>query len=431
MSQIRVFKSLFAISTMVITLMLLLNIWLTRVNNKTIEENRALQKQAESVKVTVSQFAIVIIHNLDLGLRSYALYKDERYLFPLKFALEDKDSLLTTVEKVLVEQNYPMSEFSQLRDSINSYATLCVNMLRLVKEEKWAEFHRLSAMDKGYLLWLQYERFVKQVNDFEDQINESATARYHSAMTNNYLLQVALLLICVPTLVVAGIQAGKKFVFEVKLKEFEQEKSQLLSSQNKLLEDTVQERTAEIQSKNKTLQVQFEEITSQNEEIMAQNDELSRQRTELAAQNDLLAQSKKQQLDLYKQTLLEKSEMIARISEELETLRRTFQPEQSQIQKFNDILHATLLTDEDWERFKGTFQEVYPQFFASLRFRFPAITASELRLAALIKMNLSLKEAAGMLGISPSSVKKSRYRLKIRLGLNDEASLEEFIRDVL
>jgi hypothetical protein len=43
-------------------------------------------------------------------------------------------------------------------------------------------------------------------------------------------------------------------------------------------------------------------------------------------------------------------------------------------------------------------------------------------------MNLSLREAADMLGISTSSVKKSRYRLKKRLGLKDEESLEDFIQ---
>lgn len=423
----RVFTGLFTFSVVLISVLLLLNIALTRSNNRIIEENRNLQKQAESVKVTVSQFAIVIIHNLDLGLRSYALYNDEKYLYPLKFALEDKDSLMSRVEIVLSEQNYPMDEFYQLRDSINGYATLCVEMLRLVREEKWQEFYRLSDLDKGYLLWLQYERFNQKVVQFEDEVNARALARFEAAVRNNYLLQVLLLLICVPTLVIVGIQAGKKFLLQIRLKDAEQEKLELLSAQNKLLESTVAERTKEVQAKNLELQEQFQEITSQNEEIMAQNDELSRQRTELASQNELLAESKRHQLLVYKQSLLEKSEMINRITAELDTLRKTFQPDHEQIQKFNNILHATILTDEDWERFKKTFQEVYPNFFAFLRFRFPAITASELRLAALIKMNLSLKEAASTLGISASSVKKSRYRLKIRLGLKDEESLEEFI----
>jgi DNA-binding CsgD family transcriptional regulator len=422
---------LLALSVVLIGGLLILNIGLTRYNNRIIEENRSLQKQAESIKVTISQFAIVIIHNLDLGLRSYALYRDEKYLFPMKFALEDKDSIMGIAEKVIRDQHYPMAEFYELRDSINSYAALCVKMLQLFRQNNLVEFNRISDLDKGYLLWLQYERFARKVNQFEDQINEEAQVRYHAAMRNNYIIQILLLLICVPTLVFTALHTSSKFTYEVRLRQSEEEKANLLASQNKLLEQAVLERTQEIQLKSKALQKHVEEIYSQNEEIMAQNDELNRHRTELALQNELLANSKKQQLELYKQSLMEKSDMINRISAELEALRGTFTPELAQIQKFNNILHSSILTDEDWERFKKTFQEVYPNFFATLRFRFPSITASELRLSALIKMNLTLKEAAAMLAISASSVKKSRYRLKIRLGLRDEESLEEFIRSVV
>ncbi|HET9433765.1 MAG TPA: hypothetical protein VFO37_08415, partial [Chitinophagaceae bacterium] len=101
---------------------------------------------------------------------------------------------------------------------------------------------------------------------------------------------------------------------------------------------------------------------------------------------------------------------------------------QEQVQNFSKVLHSTILTDDDWEQFKKAFESVYPNFFATLRFRFVDITAAELRLAALIKMNLSLKEAANTLGISADSVKKSRYRLKKKIVLSEEDSLEEFIR---
>jgi len=423
-------KSLTTASVISITVLLLLNIGGTLYNNKIIEENRNLQRQAEEIKVTISQFAIIIIHNHDLALRGYALYRKEKYLYPLKFALHDKDSLMNAVERSLVQQHYPTAEFSQLRDSINAFSALTLNMLKLIDANDMAEFNRLSDLDQGYHLWLQYERFARKVYQFENDINEDAQRRYHLALRNNFLLQVFLLLLCVPTLVFTAIHTYKKFVFEVKLKEAEAEKAILLSSQNKMLEQIVQERTREIESKNQALQAQYEEITTQNEEITAQNEELTGHRETLALQNEALSESKKLQLELYTQNLMEKSDMISRISNELEELKSKLSAgqEQEQIQKFSSILQFSILTDEDWERFKKTFQEVYPNFFASLRYRFYSITASELRLSALIKMNLSLKESANMLGISTDSVKKSRYRLKKRLGLLDEESLEEFIR---
>ncbi|HEY9048494.1 MAG TPA: tetratricopeptide repeat protein [Ohtaekwangia sp.] len=142
--------------------------------------------------------------------------------------------------------------------------------------------------------------------------------------------------------------------------------------------------------------------------------------------NEHQLQIKEQQLDFLKQSLLEKSELLEKMNKELEAAQA--QPEEHvQIEKFNRILESNILTQEDWENFKRAFEEVYPNFFAMLRYKYQDITAAELRLAALLRMNLSLKESAKMLGVSPDSVKQSRYRLKKRLNLSENDSLEEFI----
>ncbi|HYC83865.1 MAG TPA: triple tyrosine motif-containing protein [Chryseosolibacter sp.] len=220
--------------------------------------------------------------------------------------------------------------------------------------------------------------------------------------------------------------------------------------QNAILETLVAQRTRELQTTNQELKTreqhisfqndellaqkeelatQNEELISQREELAFQNQELARQREELTEKNDALMRSSKQKLELYMQKIIEKSEIIDRISLELETLRDSnTTAEHEHVEKFGQILQSHILTDEDWEAFKTTFNEVYPKFFASVRFRFPEITTAELRLAALMKMNLSVKEASYMLGISIESVKKSRYRLKKKLQLQEEDSLEEFIR---
>jgi CHASE3 domain sensor protein len=111
-------KKLLTFSVSAITVLLVLNIFLTHHNNVIIDHNRNLPMQAEYVKVTVTQFAIVLIHNLDLGLRSYALYGKKKYLNPMKFAMNYRDSIMGEAEQVLLQQEYPMEEFYQLKDSI-------------------------------------------------------------------------------------------------------------------------------------------------------------------------------------------------------------------------------------------------------------------------------------------------------------------------
>ena len=422
-------KILIGIAIGTITTLLILNFVLTRRNNEVIEENRLLQQQAEQIKVTISQFAIRIIHNLDLGLRSYALFNDEKYLYPLHVAMNEKDSILSMVEESLKSQAYPLDEFFRLKDSINAYAAMNQQWFDLYNARQMDEFMRLADQDKGYHLWLQYERFAKKVNEFEDQIVANAQARHTTASRNNALIQIALFSICLPTLLVTAYHSYKKFAVEVRLRKAEEEKTVLLAEQNERLENAVQQRTKEIQQINRELQQKHEEITAQNEEITSQNEELNRHREELAMQNHLLIESKKRQLQLYSQNILEKSELIQSLSEELGSLKKSMSNHE-QVRNFGKVLNSTILTDDDWEEFKKTFEEVYPNFFASLRLRFPEITAAELRLSALIKMNLSLKEAANSLGISAESVKKSRYRLKKKIALAEEDSLENFIRSL-
>ena len=60
----------------------------------------------------------------------------------------------------------------------------------------------------------------------------------------------------------------------------------------------------------------------------------------------------------------------------------------------------------------------------------PTITPSELRLAACLRMNLATKEMAPALGISVRGVEIKRYRLRKKLGLDNDTNLNEFMMDV-
>ncbi len=281
-------KSLVVAAVAVVIMLMLSVLIITYRNNKIIEENRLLQKQAEDVKVTVSQFAIVLIHNLDLGLRGYALFGDEKYLHPLWFALRDKDSLFHTAEKSLISQNYPLAEFQLLKDSIEAYADYCLMLKDLYDRGQMDEFYVLGDKDKGYHLWLQYEKLAAGLFAYEDQINEQAQKRYHTALRNNYLAQLLLFLICVPTLLFTANHTRKKFLLAEKLRVSEAERAALLARQNETLERLVAERTREIKEQNDELYLKSEEIEAQNEELLQQQEQIASQMDMLAKQNDQL-----------------------------------------------------------------------------------------------------------------------------------------------
>lgn len=101
-----------------------------------------------------------------------------------------------------------------------------------------------------------------------------------------------------------------------------------------------------------------------------------------------------------------------------------------EIKTENDsVLRTKILTDSDWLSFKTNFETAYPNYINKIRKNYPKITAAEERLFLCLKLNLNNKEVASILGISNESVKKSRNRLRKRIGLSLEEKLNDYIRN--
>ncbi|NJO89463.1 MAG: hypothetical protein HC831_11285 [Chloroflexia bacterium] len=66
-----------------------------------------------------------------------------------------------------------------------------------------------------------------------------------------------------------------------------------------------------------------------------------------------------------------------------------------------------------------------------MQIKYPDLTPNELKLCALTKLNLNIKETASLLNISPNSVKVARYRLKKRMGLSQDQSLTTFFANLI
>lgn len=95
-----------------------------------------------------------------------------------------------------------------------------------------------------------------------------------------------------------------------------------------------------------------------------------------------------------------------------------------QLQK---ILQKNAIQESDWVTFNYQFECVNKHFFTRIKDRFPDLSTHDLKLCALIKLQLSAKDMADILSISPDSVKTARYRLRKKLHLQTEDNLNEFI----
>lgn len=95
-----------------------------------------------------------------------------------------------------------------------------------------------------------------------------------------------------------------------------------------------------------------------------------------------------------------------------------------------NLIDYSFNLDKDWEEFKTYFEGVHPGFFSKLKKATPELSAGELRLCALIRLNLNLKESAGLLSISPDSVKTARHRLRKKLKLGEESNLLDYLMSI-
>lgn len=82
------------------------------------------------------------------------------------------------------------------------------------------------------------------------------------------------------------------------------------------------------------------------------------------------------------------------------------------------------------ENFYSQIEQVHKDFQMRLDTAFPHLSEQEKRLAMLLRLNLSTKELATLLSVSPKSVEVSRYRLKKRLNLKKEDNLTQFINEL-
>jgi tetratricopeptide (TPR) repeat protein len=156
----------------------------------------------------------------------------------------------------------------------------------------------------------------------------------------------------------------------------------------------------------------------------------SRFQRQLAFQQKVTAEKEltaaKEQLDMFTQSIIEKTRVIEQLEQQVATKPLT--DEQQQLA--SELSRQTILTEEDWEKFKTLFEIIYPGFFIKLKETAPEITVAETRMASLIRLHLNTKQMASMLGISTDSVYKIKQRLRKRLQLDDELATETFLTKI-
>ena len=172
-------------------------------------------------------------------------------------------------------------------------------------------------------------------------------------------------------------------------------------------------------------------LVSRNKQLVNEK-LLASQSLQLKDQELLLKQNqielKNRELTSYSLNSSEKQKFYSSILNKLELLKTSNKEISSNdIQKIQNELKHGELGEKEWDKFNKNFVSIHPEFWESFKKMGIRLTPNEKKLASYCKLNLSNKEIASISNISDISVRTSKYRLKLKLGLGADDDLYEFL----
>lgn len=121
---------------------------------------------------------------------------------------------------------------------------------------------------------------------------------------------------------------------------------------------------------------------------------------------------------------------LARRNEDLQDLRATLDADGENAGELAAALRRFLERrrgDEGWGAFERSFDSVHGGFIRDLVALCPTLTPTEIRICTLLRLNLSTKEIASILSLSPHTVETHRRSIRRRLGLAAEENLVSYL----
>ncbi|HYF70672.1 MAG TPA: two-component regulator propeller domain-containing protein [Ohtaekwangia sp.] len=184
-----------------------------------------------------------------------------------------------------------------------------------------------------------------------------------------------------------------------------------IKRQKSMLTSLVNERTLEIEEKNKLLlETQIKNAQLANQKL---KDEIT---------------SKSKELTNYTLLIIQKNKLLGDLKTKLKEVIR--HPATSNLRDFKNLvklINQNFSPEKEWNEFNVNFNRVHEGFIENLKEKFPDLTLNDLRLCTLYRIGIPTKDIAEAMGISQSSVKMARYRLRKKLSLAPDEDILIFL----
>lgn len=121
-----------------------------------------------------------------------------------------------------------------------------------------------------------------------------------------------------------------------------------------------------------------------------------------------------------------KNEVLMDIQGELKKDKDKFS-NQYRLKHIMTKINKAIKNKDEWQVFETNFKEVHEDFSKQLLTEHPDLTSKDLKLCSYLKMNLSSKEIAPLMGKSVRGVEVHRYRLRKKMDLDSQQNLSSYL----
>ena len=141
--------------------------------------------------------------------------------------------------------------------------------------------------------------------------------------------------------------------------------------------------------------------------------------------------NQQKELSTHALQMAQKGRLLDQLGEELQQIRGERPDDRKKLDGMLRELNSEDRIDTDWTNFRTYFQGVHGDFEEQLKLAANvSLSPRELRLAALIKMQLNNQEVGSILSVTQDSLYKAKYRLRKKLPAAGEGELDEYIRSL-
>jgi tetratricopeptide (TPR) repeat protein len=124
----------------------------------------------------------------------------------------------------------------------------------------------------------------------------------------------------------------------------------------------------------------------------------------------------------------QRNEMLAALSSFI--AKKAKEDGKLEIKDAKEILNTIkvqLKSDENADHFNQRFSQIHPGFFIRLTEKHPELSKTEIRFCAYLKLSFDSNQIAAVLNITLEGVRKTRYRIRKKIGLQPGDSLEDYL----